>query len=227
MLAQKLGLLLQRLFAQALLVITLLFCAMSQSYADDADELVKKLKLLDTFTGQFVQTLTGDKGELLQESSGDFILQRPGYFRWNTTEPFPQLLVANLETIWLYDPDLEQVAVREYDDNVSATPALLLSGDVRKIKRHYHIQRHKQQNTHPTNGSLNEATYLLTPVTPQELFVSLNVTFVDNQIVSMHLVDALGQVTQFQFVEGVYNQAVDGSMFEFSPPEGADVIIEK
>lgn len=219
MLTQWLRLLLQRSLTRILWVASFLLCTASQSYADDADELVKNLTLLDTFTGQFVQTLKDDKGELLQESSGDFVLQRPGYFRWNTTEPFPQLLVTNLQSIWLYDPDLEQVTVREYDDNVSATPALLLSGDVRKIKLHYDIQLHEQQQ--------NQATYLLTPVTPQELFISLMVTFVDEQLVSMSLVDALGQVTQFQFVDGVYNQAVDATLFEFSPPAGADVIVEK
>ncbi len=183
------------------------------STADDADTLAEKLALLDTFSGAFEQTLTDDKGEELQASSGDFFLQRPGYFRWNTTEPFPQLLVSDLQSIWMYDPDLEQVTVRAYDNNVSATPALLLSGDVTKIKEHYHVEQTQAQR------------YVLTPLQPQELFTRLTVSFMNGQLSDMRLIDALGQTTTFRFIDGIYNQAIDRALFEFVPPEGTDVII--
>jgi outer membrane lipoprotein carrier protein len=181
--------------------------------ADDANALAKKLALLETFSGTFEQTLTDDKGEVLQASSGDFLLQRPGYFRWNTTEPFPQLLVSDLESIWMYDPDLEQVTVREYNDKLSATPALLLSGDVSKIKTHYQVKQVVDQR------------YVLTPLQQQELFTHLSVSFVDDQLSEMHLVDALGQTTVFRFVGGIYNQTIDRALFEFIPPAGTDVIV--
>lgn len=181
--------------------------------ASDADELVKQLEVLNTFSGRFQQTLIDDKGEHLQESSGEFFLQRPGLFRWETKAPFPQLLVSNLDFIWLYDADLEQVTVRQYNDKVSATPALLLSGDVGKVKQHYHIKKQ------------TESSYQLIPVEPQELFSELIVSFEKQQLVEMRLKDSLAQTTIFSFIDGVYNQTFSAALFEFSPPEGTDVIV--
>ena len=168
---------------------------------------------LNTFFGTFQQILVDDKGVVLQESSGDFFLQRPGYFRWETKEPFPQLLVSDLQSIWLYDPDLEQVTVREYDDRLSATPALLLSGDLSQINQHYLIEQQTDKR------------YLLTPRVAHELFNELTVAFSDGQLSEMALHDALGQVTTFRFIDGIYNQVIPQTLFEFTPPEGTDLII--
>jgi outer membrane lipoprotein carrier protein len=181
--------------------------------ASDADELAYQLKLLKTFSGGFQQNLVDDKGSLLQKSSGVFFLQRPGYFHWETKEPFPQLLISDLDSIWLYDPDLEQATVRQYDEKMTATPALLLSGDVSKINQHYQVEKKSDNN------------YLLTPKDPQELFVNLSVTFVDQQLSSMSLKDSLGQTTTFSFIDGIYNQEIPQDMFSFTPPAGTDVIV--
>jgi outer membrane lipoprotein carrier protein len=181
--------------------------------ASDADELAKQLKILTTFSGSFEQSLVDDKGNMLQESSGVFFLQRPGYFHWQTKEPFPQLLISDLDSLWLYDPDLEQVTVRQYDEKMTATPALLLSGDVSKINQHYQVEKKSDDN------------YLLTPKDQQELFVNLSVTFVDQQLSSMSLQDSLGQTTTFSFIDGVYNQEIPLGMFSFTPPVGIDVIV--
>jgi outer membrane lipoprotein carrier protein len=185
----------------------------SLSMADDADELAKQLSLLETFSGVFEQTLADDKGIMLQESSGDFFLQRPGYFRWETKAPFPQLLVSDLQSIWLYDPDLEQVTVREYSDKIAATPAILFSGDVSKINLHYVISLQE------------EGSYRLTPKNQHELFTQLTVTFTDTQLSEMSLQDSLGQTTRFRFLEGVYNQVISPVLFEFTPPAGTDIIV--
>jgi outer membrane lipoprotein carrier protein len=192
-------------------LLTILTC--SFSVADDADELAKQLSLLETFSGVFEQTLADDKGVILQESSGDFFLQRPGYFRWETKAPFPQLLVSDLQSIWLYDADLEQVTVREYNDKVAATPAILFSGDVSKINQHYVISKQ------------GEDSYRLTPNNQHELFTQLTVTFVNEQLSEMSLQDSLGQTTLFRFLDGVYNQTISPELFDFTPPEGTDIIV--
>ncbi len=192
---------------------SLLWLASTSALASDAKALTEQLSQLNTFMGAFEQTLVDDKGEQLQSSTGDFFLQRPGYFRWETKAPFPQLLVSDLQSIWLYDPDLEQVSVRNYDDRLSATPALLLSGDVNQVTEHYEIVRESDQR------------YQLTPKLAHELFDQLIVSFSGDQLESMVLKDALGQTTTFRFIDGIYNQVIPQAMFEFSPPEGTDVII--
>jgi outer membrane lipoprotein carrier protein len=181
--------------------------------AADVDVLAEKLVQLSTFSGDFRQTLIDDQGEVLQESTGVFFLERPGYFHWETIAPFPQLLVSNLTNIWLYDPDLEQVTVRPYDESVSQTPALLLSGDVSKMSASYDVVQTADHQ------------FSLTPKNQQELFTQLMVEFAESQLVSMSLQDSLGQTTTFTFLNGAYNQAIPSELFQFIPPEGTDVIV--
>ena len=181
--------------------------------AADVDVLAEKLVQLSTFSGDFRQTLADDQGETLQESTGVFFLERPGYFNWETTAPFPQLLVSDLTSIWLYDPDLEQVTVRPYDESVSQTPALLLSGDVSKMSASYEVVQ------------TTDNQFSLTPKNQQELFTQLMVEFAEGQLVSMSLQDSLGQTTTFTFLNGIYNQPIPSELFQFIPPEGTDVIV--
>ena len=181
--------------------------------AADVDVLAEKLVQLSTFSGDFRQTLIDDQGEVLQESTGVFFLERPGYFHWETIAPFPQLLVSDLASIWLYDPDLEQVTVRSYDESVSQTPALLLSGDVSKMSASYEVVQ------------TTDNQFSLTPKSQQELFTQLMVEFTEGQLVSMSLEDSLGQTTTFTFLNGIYNQPIPSELFQFIPPEGTDVIV--
>ena len=204
-------------FTTQLLSISMLcVCTLLSSTAfaadSDAQDLSKRLKTLRTFTGLFTQTLVDAKGQTLQESTGKFWLQRPGFFRWETLEPFPQLLVSNLEYIWLYDPDLEQVTIRPYTQAVSQTPALLLSGDVEKIEEQYTVKK------------LDNNRFELLPIAEQQLFDQLTVSFNNKQLSKMILRDSLGQSTAFVFEKGVYNTKVDASQFVFEPPEGTDIV---
>ncbi|ODS24966.1 outer membrane lipoprotein carrier protein LolA [Candidatus Endobugula sertula] len=181
----------------------------------DAHRLAEKLSALETFVGQFRQSLVDDQGEAIQEdSTGDFWLKRPGYFYWQTKEPFPQLLVSNLKTVWLYDADLEQVTIRDYDERLSRTPALLLSGDVEKITHHYQVSQ------------LDESSYRLIPKDAQELFTELTVYFDNDRLSKMTLLDSLAQLTTFTFIDGIYNTAIDDGRFEFIPPEGTDIVVD-
>jgi outer membrane lipoprotein carrier protein len=204
---------LRSILSKPLLGVVLLAGFMNSVSAADVDELAEKLAILTTFSGDFQQTLIDDEGEALQESSGVFSLKRPGYFHWETKEPFPQLLVSDLNNIWLYDPDLEQVTVKPYDDRVSQTPALLLSGDVSKMSESYTVSK-KTDNE-----------YVLIPKVQQELFTQLTVTFSSDQLSAMSLQDSLGQTTTFTFINGVYNQEIADERFQFIPPEGTDVIL--
>ncbi len=211
------------------LLITLFSVAfVNASFANSiAQELSEKLGLLQSFQGEFQQTLKDSNDQLLQETSGQFVLVRPGFFRWETQQPFPQLLISNLETIWLYDPDLEQVTVKPYDQSIAQTPALLLSGDAGKISQYYKVENKKleKDQIEPAGNT----SYRLLPLDKDALFTELIVDFElkqeQQQLIQMLLIDSLGQTTTFRFINGRYNQPIDKQQFNFVPPTGTDVII--
>jgi outer membrane lipoprotein carrier protein len=199
--------------------------------ADDSQELAKLLVEYKTIQGDFKQSLKDSKGEIIQQSSGVFLVKSPGFFLWDTQAPFPQLLVSNLQDIWLYDPDLEQVTIRAYSQNVDQTPALLLSGDVDKISQTYFIKKsssiEKDKATKNDQSADIASYFVLTPKQTNNVFTQLILAFVDKKLKVMTLEDSLGQTTRFNFENIILNQLIDNTKFEFSIPDGVDVLIDK
>lgn len=183
----------------------------------DAQALQQLLGKLQSLTGRFTQTLSDPAGEVLQESHGEFAIERPGKFYWHTFEPFEQLLVSNQETLWLYDPDLEQVTVRPFDERLQQTPALILSGDLQTLSDSFDIHRKAEA----------EQDFVLTPRGEQSLFASLSLTFTAGELTDMRLLDSLGQETHFALLGVQQNPALADGKFQFEAPPGTDVLIDE
>src|SRR5690554_4942636 len=188
--------------ARALLaVVYVLSSAVALANADeDAAFLRKNLDAMSTLQGKFSQSLFDEKGEKLEESTGSFALQRPGKFYWKTEAPFPQLLVSNNKTIWLYDPDLETVNERPFSNDLQQTPALLLSEDIDKLRQNFTV-------THKA-GDNNSHRFTLTPKVTDGLFQQLILVFAGDDLKEFHIQDSLGQVSQFTLSNVKRNQPV-------------------
>lgn len=187
--------------------------------ADDAAARLNKVLLgLSSMQADFSQQTTDGKGRILQIQSGRMSVKRPGLFRWETLKPSTQLVTANGSVLWIYDPELLQATKQKLDDQVGNTPALLLSGDPSKLNESFVISEEK--------GSKNEKIFLLKPRAKDALFNHLRVRFKGNQIQQMALADSLGQNTDIRFLNVKVNPSLPGSLFEFTPPKGVDVIDE-
>lgn len=183
----------------------------------DANQLTKLLEQAQSMTGNFSQVTLDATGTRLQETTGELTLKRPGLFRWHTSAPHEQLLISDNKKIWLYDPDLEQLTIQKMDQRMSHTPALLLSGNVSQIQQNFTI-------TSKQAGKL--ISFVLMPKDKDSLFNSLTLTFLDNTINSMMLVDNVGQRTSITFKNIKMNTAVDSKLFKIDPPKGTDIIEE-
>src|SRR4051794_10805074 len=76
----------------------------------------------------FEQKVYDRNGKLVQESRGNFVLQRPGRFRWVYDKPADQVIVGDGTRVWIYDRQLNQVTVRKLSAAIGSTPAALLGG---------------------------------------------------------------------------------------------------
>ena len=191
--------------------------AFSLQAAEDVAKLQAYLQQLQSLEGSFEQLTLDARGQRLQEARGTMSLQKPGRFYWHTEMPYPQLLVSNGETLWVYDPDLEQVTIQKMDQRMTNTPALILSGDARDLTSHFDIQ-------HVSHGK--EEEFRMLPLGSDSLFEVLRLYFVDGQISALQLEDSLGQQTRVELTIRTYNQPLDQKQFEFEPPSGVDVIQE-
>ncbi len=203
-----------------MLLLTVLSFTSVAAMADDevaVQRLTELLNQAQTINARFSQLTLDGSGTQLQETAGQLALKRPGLFRWHTDAPMEQLLVSNGEKVWLYDPDLQQVTIQTLDQRLTHTPALLLSGDVSKIRENFEI-------SHKEGG--NVVDFILKPKSNDTLFDSLRLSFRNKVLNDMQLIDSIGQRTNILFLNVKMNEPQDDAQFTFEIPAGADVIQE-
>ena len=182
---------------------------------DDLNAFTKGLKGLD---GQFTQQVFDTNGKRKETSSGRVALSAPRLFRWEYVKPFPQLIVADGKTVWVYDPDLQQVTKRPQGTEEQNSPLAALI-DPSKLDKDFVIK-----DAGNTDGL---AWLLLTPRNPNDAsFQSARLGFGKDGLALMQVVDALGQRTEIAFSGWKRNPSFAKSTFRYTPPKGVDVVGE-
>jgi outer membrane lipoprotein carrier protein len=180
--------------------------------AEDIQQLRNLLQPISSLSAQFKQQVTDADGFQLQQSEGLFQVAQPNNLRWIVEQPMPQQVISNGLTLWLYDPDLEQVIVKPFDASIESTPAILFSGDLTRLDSAYFIRQ------------LSPDVFQLTPEQEGSLFSELQIIFVDQLPASISLTDSLGQVTRITFSDVQLNPSLPAALFEFEIPGDIDVI---
>lgn len=187
------------------------------AHADDAAlrQLSARLDNVKSLQAQFVQTVTDEKGKVLQTSQGTLAVKRGNRLRWETTAPFAYLIVTDGEKLWRYDRDLEQVTRQKFKGELADTPALILSGETSRIGANYDVSVEQ--------GSAGDY-FKLVPKRRNALFRSLTLLFNGNAVGKLVLQDNLDQRTDIQFSAVANNPPLDDGLFRFQPPAGVDVV---
>lgn len=180
---------------------------------------------LDTFTqglegldGNFSQQVFDTNGKVKEASNGTLALEAPRHFRWEYVKPYPQIIVADGQTVWIYEPDLDQVTRRPQGVEEQNSPLAVLI-DPSRLESRFKVEE---------GGTADGLEWLvLAPKDPNDAsFSSARLGFRDDALVRMQVTDTLGQATRIDFGAWRKNPAFGPGTFEFSPPEGTDVIGE-
>lgn len=194
--------------------------------ADDAalQRLTALLEPVKSLQAQFVQTVTDADKKVLQTSQGTLAVKRGNRLRWETTAPFAYLIVTDGSVLWRFDRDLEQATRQKFNGQLADTPALILSGETRRIKANYEVTREQ--------GKEGEYFHLL-PKQKDALFRSLTLVFANTGvsanagIAQLILQDNLDQRTEIRFSSLVNNPVLADNLFHFDPPKGVDVVVDE
>lgn len=168
-----------------------------------------------TLQADFDQQVLDGKRQLLQSSQGHMWIKRPGRFRWDYETPYRQQLVADGERLWSYDEDLEQVTVQPASEVLTATPAVLLSGD-KPLESLFSIEE--------TSATAGEQRVTLIPKSDDSNITQLHVLFSGKLLTRIEAEDSFGNTTLFSFTRLERNPELDEKLFTFTPPAGADVV---
>lgn len=170
---------------------------------------------LHALTGHFTQALTDANGQPGKNSSGTLALEAPREFRWDTTAPYQQTIVADGSRVWLYDPDLQQVTVRVQSTEEAHSPLTVIT-DLKQMDRDFKVA---EQGDHDGLIWLR-----LTSTAKDPQFDYADLGFDANGLARMVFRDQLGATTDIRFSGWQRNPEIPAATFNFVPPKGADVI---
>lgn len=197
-----------------LILTTAVFSATTFAGArDDLNAFAKGLKGLD---GQFSQQVYDAKGKLKETSNGRVAMSAPRLFRWEYVKPYPQLIVADGKTVWVYDPDLQQVTKRPQGIEEQNSPLSALI-DPGKLDKQFKV----------ADAGSKDGLQWLTLKPRDEAnasFQSARLGFGRNGLMQMHVIDVVGQRTQIAFSGWKRNPAFTRTTFRYTPPKGVDVV---
>jgi outer membrane lipoprotein carrier protein len=191
-----------------------LFAAPVQA-APAQDALQQFVDRVQTLSARFEQVQKDERGEVLQASSGQLLLAKPGKFRWNYEKPYEQLMVCDGKTLWLYDPDLAQATRRPAGPSLQGTPAQLLT-DRAALERHFRIE--------DAGTEAGARRLRLLPKAADGDFKSVQLWLKDGVPQRMRFNDQLGGVSDVSFSEIRTNIPLDPAQFRFEPPKGVEII---
>jgi outer membrane lipoprotein carrier protein len=196
-------------------VLLVLLCfAWSAPALAAGDKLRKFLSETSSARANFEQVVIGKDAKRMERSSGTMAFARPGKFRWNYAKPYAQLIVGDGRKIWIFDPDLNQVTVKDLNQALGSTPAALLAGG-NDIDREFSI------SDAPSEGGIDwvEAR----PRGADSSFALVRFGFRAGTLQRMELRDSFEQTTALTFNKFERNPPIAAEQFRFTPPKGADV----
>jgi outer membrane lipoprotein carrier protein len=199
------------LVGMALLLAMVPFTNAAETARAKLDSFAKNITSISADFEQQVYS-SKSKGKL---SQGTLALKAPRQFRWDVAKPFKQLIVADGEKVWIFDPDLEQVTVRSQGSEEAHSPLTVLT-DLSQLDRDF------------TTSELGEhdglAWLRMKSKDKEPQFAYCDLGFDANDLARMRFEDTLGNTTEIRFSGWQRNPKLKPDAFTFTPPQGVDVV---
>ncbi|MDO9089340.1 MAG: outer membrane lipoprotein chaperone LolA [Burkholderiaceae bacterium] len=194
----------------------------SAAGAAGLDSLEAFIKNSQSGRSEFTQVVTAPAREgqapRVRTSSGTFEFLRPNRFRFVYRKPFDQTIVADGQTLWLYDADLNQVTARRQAQALGSTPAALITAQPSLAA----LQADFDLKALPDRDGMQwvEAR----PRTRDSQLQSVRVGLRGNELAALEITDSFGQRSVLSFSKVEINPRLSPELFQFKPPAGAAVV---
>lgn len=192
-------------------------------WADGLASLEAFVRQAKAGTAQFTQTVTSPakagQAPRVQTSSGSFSFQRPGQFKFVYLQPFAQTIVADGQTLWLYDEDLDQVTRRKQGDALAGTPAALLTSvqNMAALRKDFDLAAQADAE--------GLQWVQATPKNQDGQIASLRVGFTPaGGLAALQIQDSFGQQSVLRFTQLEVHPQLPADSFHFQTPAGVSVL---
>jgi outer membrane lipoprotein carrier protein len=180
------------------------------------DRLQRHYRETNSFTAKFNEEIA-TVGAPKRQRQGTVSFRKPGRMRWEFETPEKQTIVSDGETLYSYDPDLNQVVetpLKQALKSSSATSFLLGIGNInRDFKAAF-------ANPPVPNGLVN----LILDAKKGGYKIEVGLDPKTYNLMTLTLTDQLGDVTKIDFSDIHDNVQLPDSTFAFNAPSGADIV---
>jgi len=191
-----------------------------QSPADVVRSVQERYDATLNFAADFDQEMRIEAGGQVIRSTGKVWFAKPGRMRWEYVEPEKQTIVADGETLWIDQPEDNQVLKAPLAQAFeSRTPVSFLFG-VARIERDFNAVVLSPAE----NGSLRVQ---LDPKSAEEGSLGSLILEVDDETYDVEAAtirDPLGNSTRVTLKDMRRNESVDEGLFRYERRPGVDVI---
>jgi outer membrane lipoprotein carrier protein len=158
-------------------------------------------------------------GPARRSESGRLMLRKPGRMRWDYSQPRGKLFISDGKFMWLYTPTenrAEKMKLQESDD--MRAPLAFLLGKLNFEKEFRNLQTRPEGAGAGTRITAEPKTANL-PYSAVEFVVTL-----ENRIREVKVTGFDNSILDFTFDEERLNPPLDGKLFQFQAPPGAEVV---
>ena len=207
-----------------LFISILIFGVSGQSVSKETDliQMIQdQYQSIQSFSGHFVQTSYRNNTETVRRAEGLVSYKRPGKMRWLYEVPEEQLLVTNGETLWLFDPLLENVTIQKLEKLTDGTALSFLLG-LGDLQEDFNRRLISQV-------FLTSPDALIVDLEPKKAaanlsFIQLAVHPVTYNLQIIALMDQEGNYRTIELESMHYNLVLEDNFFEFKVIQDMEVI---
>ncbi len=158
----------------------------------------------------FVQQVYASNGVLQETSSGEVGVLPPNV-RWEVSDPFPQTILLDGTELKIFDPDLEQLTVRDIAAGWAEVPiALLINGAV--LADHFSVYE------------ITPQSFSLQPLAKSSLIREIRLEWPQQRLDTIAIYDHADQLITVQFKHQSIPEMLQSAYFEMALPPGTEVV---
>jgi outer membrane lipoprotein carrier protein len=151
------------------------------------------------------------------ESRGRVAFEKPNRMRWDYEPPDKQTIIGDGETLWIYQPDQQQVIKAPLAQAFEATTPITFLAGLGRVDRDFDATLEREE----------ASRWILKLVPKKDAGIGdlrLTVRKADASVEEARITDPLGTTTRITFSAEKRNVAIEPSVFRFTPPVGVDVV---
>ena len=199
------------LFRIAISVLLFAYCSLGLA---SQEELAEAFDGFDQIEMDFSQEVYDQFTNLVEVSSGKCRVSKPS-ISWQTLKPFEQSVLLSEDTLKIFDPDLEQLIVKNTKGGAESIPLNLLRKKGSDFKDF--IVRKLGSDLSSTQR------YSLTPVSKQAIYLRIEIEIRDKVLRKIKLFGLSGEESRIELSNSTPLRGAD-LVLRLDVPEGTDIV---